>query len=127
MFLIVRLGERRCCGKSILGVVVASENIVLRRVNSLKWDSWRWWGRWPFIAVMRVPAALMMTSRRSGLKDIYVCGKRWLTLGLLGCISSKSSTLGSLQKRCQGRIHFYSVQKRFHYNGILGGGGLGGP
>ena len=62
MFLVVRLGERRCCGKSIWGVVAASENIVLRRVSSLKWDSWRRWGRWLLIAVMRFPAAEMMAS-----------------------------------------------------------------
>ena len=44
------------------GVAAASENIVMRRVSSLKWDSWRRWGRWPFIAVMRFPAAEMMAS-----------------------------------------------------------------
>ena len=62
MFLVVRLGERRCCGKPIWGVVAASENIMLRRVSSLKWDSWRRWGRWPLIAVMRFPAAAIMAS-----------------------------------------------------------------
>ena len=74
MFLVVKLGERRCCGESFWVVVAASENIVLRRVSSLKWDSWRRWGRWPLIAVMRLPAAAMMASAGVvvGL-DMYLC------------------------------------------------------
>ena len=44
------------------GVAAASENIVMRRVSSLKWDSWRRWVRWPFIAVIRFPAAAIMAS-----------------------------------------------------------------
>ena len=72
--LVVKRGERRCCGSvydpagggiygiSIWGVAAASKNIVLRRVSSLKWDFWRRWGRWPLIAIIRFPAAAMMTS-----------------------------------------------------------------
>ena len=44
------------------GVAAASENIVLRHVSSIWWDSWRRWGKWPLIAVMRFPAAAMMAS-----------------------------------------------------------------
>ena len=62
VFLVVKLGEWRCCGISIWGVAAASENIVLRRVSSLKWYSWGRWGRWPLIALMRFPAAVMMAS-----------------------------------------------------------------
>ena len=39
-----------------------SENIVLRRISSLNWDSWRRWGRLPFIAVISFTAAAMMAS-----------------------------------------------------------------
>ena len=74
MFLVVRLGERRCCGKSIWGVVAASENIVLRRVSSLKLDSWMRWGRLPLIAVIRFPAATMMASAGVGGEfERYLC------------------------------------------------------
>ena len=43
-------------------MVAASENIVLRRLSSLRWYSWRQWGIWPLIAVIRFPAAAMMES-----------------------------------------------------------------
>ena len=43
-------------------MAAASENIVLRQVSSLWWDSWRQWGKWPLIAVMRLPYAAMMAS-----------------------------------------------------------------
>ena len=79
VFLVVRLGERHCCGKSIWGVVSVSENIVLRRVNLLKWDYWRRWGRWPLIVVMRFPAAAMMTSAGVAVGfERYLC--LWKTI-----------------------------------------------
>ena len=62
VFLVVKFGEWRCGGISIWGVAAASENIVLRRVSSLWWDSWRRWGRWPLIALMILPAAAMIAS-----------------------------------------------------------------
>ena len=77
----------RCGGISIWGVAAASENIVLRRVSSLWWDSWRRWGKWPLIAVMRFPDAAMIASAvlLLGLKDTYDFEKRLPTLGLRGC------------------------------------------
>ena len=74
MFLVVRLEERHCCGKSIWGVVAVSENIVLRRFSSLIWDSWRQWDRWSFIAVMRFPAVAMITSAGVAVRfERYFC------------------------------------------------------
>ena len=86
VILVVKRGERRCCGCvgnltgggscgiSIQGVAAESEKIVLRRVSSLKEDSWRRWGMWPLIAVTRSPAAAIMAS--SGVVvgfEIYLC------------------------------------------------------
>ena len=59
---VINSGEWRCGGISIWGVAAASENIVLRRLSSLWWDSWRRWGKWPLIAEMRFPAAAMIAS-----------------------------------------------------------------
>ena len=64
----------RCGGISIWGVAAASANILLRRVISLWWDSWRRWGKWPLIAVIRFPAAAMMESSRAAAGfEIYLC------------------------------------------------------
>ena len=74
VFLVVNFGEWRCGGISIWGVDPAYENILLRRVSSLWWDSWRQWGRWPLIAVMRFPAAAMMASTGVAVGfDRYLC------------------------------------------------------
>ena len=74
VFLVVNFGEWRCGGISIWGVATASENILLRRFCSLWWDSWRRWGRWPLIAVMRFPAAAMMASAGVAVGfDRYLC------------------------------------------------------
>ena len=62
VFLVVIFREWRCDVILIWGVAAASENIVLRRVSSLWWDSWGRWGKWPLIAVMRFPAADIMAS-----------------------------------------------------------------
>ena len=74
VILVIKRGERRCCGCvgdlagggscciSIWGVAAASDNIVLIRVRSLKGGSWRRWVMWPLIAVIRFPAAAMMAS-----------------------------------------------------------------
>ena len=56
------------------GVAASSENIVLRHVSSIWWDSWRRCGRWPLIAVMRFPAAVMMESAGVAVGfEIYLC------------------------------------------------------
>ena len=74
VFLVVKLGEWLCCGISIWGVAAASENIVLRRVSSLKWDYRRRWGRCPLIAVIRFPTAAIMASAGVAVRfEIYLC------------------------------------------------------
>ena len=75
MVLFVNFGDWRCSCISIWGVVAVSENIVLRRVSSLCWDSWRQWGMWHLIAEMIFPAAAMME-----LAGVAVGFERYLCL-----------------------------------------------
>ena len=87
MVLDVKRGDQGCFGYvcnpagsgsygiSIWEVAAGSENIMLRRVSALKWNSWRRWVRWPFIAVMRFPAAAMMA-----LAGVAVGFERYLFL-----------------------------------------------
>ena len=78
--LVVKRREWRCCGCvydpagggscgiQIWGVDAASENIVLRCVSSLKWYSWRRWGRW-----LLIYAAVMASVREVIEFEIYLC------------------------------------------------------